>query len=245
MKLQFGITGMVAYPLFPILSPKVFNMRVLAFDTTTSACSVAICVDGKTAGSFHEPMIHGQAEALVPAIEKTMTEAGITYADLDRIAVTVGPGSFTGVRVGLATARGIGVATGQPVIGVLTTEVIAAETHNEPDQSTAVAIDARRAEVYLQCFAPDGSASGAPLCLLPKDAATVLNSQSWILVGDGAARVHPHAKSSVVLGDVTVANAAILAQLAASRPLPESPPGPVYVRPPDAIVPKHGGRLRP
>ena len=220
-------------------------MRVLAFDTTTSACSVAICVDGKTVGSFHDPMIHGQAEALIPAIEQAMAEAGVTYADLDRIAVTVGPGSFTGVRVGLAAARGIGVATGQPVIGLLTTEVIAAEIQGEPGQSIAVAIDARRAEVYLQCFTPDGSASNAPLCLLPEDAAKVLGDQSWVLVGDGAPRVQPYTKPSVILGNLTVANATTLAQLAAARPLPESPPSPVYVRPPDAIAPKHGGRLRP
>lgn len=220
-------------------------MRVLAFDTTTSACSVAVCVDGESAGFFHDPMVHGQAEALIPAIEQTMAEAEITYADLDRIAVTVGPGSFTGVRVGLATARGIGVATGRPVIGALTTEVIAAEAQPDPGQSIAVAIDARRAEVYLQCFAPDGSATGAPLCLLPEDAAKALSDQPWILVGDGGARVQPHTGPDVVLGELTVANAIVLAQLATLRPIPEIPPGPVYVRPPDAVAPKHGGRLRP
>ena len=153
-------------------------MRILAFDTTTSACSVAVCVDDETVGSFHDPMIHGQAEALIPAIEQTMAEAGIAYTDVDRIAVTVGPGSFTGVRVGLATARGIGVATGRPVIGLLTTEVIAAEARNESSQSIAVAIDARRAEVYLQCFAATGSATGAPVCLLPEDAAKSLSDQA-------------------------------------------------------------------
>lgn len=220
-------------------------MRVLAFDTTTSACSVAVCVDDTIAGSFHDPMIHGQAEALIPAIEQTMAEAGITYADLDRIAVTVGPGSFTGVRVGLATARGIGVATGRPVIGLLTTEVIAAETQPKSGQSIAVAIDARRAEVYLQCFASNGSATGDPVCLLPENAAKVLRNQAWVLVGDGAARVQPHTGPDVVLGTHTVANAVVLARLAATRSIPEAPPGPVYVRPPDAIAPKHGGRLRP
>ncbi|MGB1876490.1 MAG: tRNA (adenosine(37)-N6)-threonylcarbamoyltransferase complex dimerization subunit type 1 TsaB [Rhodospirillaceae bacterium] len=220
-------------------------MRVLAFDTTTSACSVAVCKDDETKAQFHDPMVHGQAEALIPAIENTMKEAGVTYADLDRIAVTVGPGSFTGVRVGLATARGIGVATGHPVIGLLTTEVIAAESQIRAGQSTAVAIDARRADVYLQCFDANGIATTGPACFLPEAAADVLGDHPWVLVGDGAVRVQPHADPAVMTGKITVPNAAVLAKLAATRPIPQTPPRPIYVRPPDAIAPKDGGRLRP
>lgn len=220
-------------------------MRILAFDTTTSACSVAIWLDGKTIGSHHNAMVRGQAEALLPAIEQTMADAETSYNDLDRIAVAVGPGSFTGVRVGLATARGIGVATGLPVIGVLTTEIIAAETADISDSRIAVAIDARRAEVYLHCFDSQGNAQTEPECLLPETAAKAISDGIWILAGDGAERVISHCGASVTQGELSTANAAVLARIAATQPIPDSPPSPAYVRPPDAIVPKHGGRLRP
>ncbi len=220
-------------------------MRILAFDTTTSACSVAIWLDGKTIGSYHDAMVHGQAEALIPAIEQTMTDADTSYDDLDRIAVTIGPGSFTGVRVGLATARGIGVATGLPIVGVLTTDVIATEAAEIFKSSVAVAIDARRAEVYLHCFDSQGSAQTKPVCLLPEAAANIVGDGTWVLAGDGAERVMPHCGPSVTQGTPSLANAVVLARIAAARPIPDVPPSPAYVRPPDAIVPKHGGRLRP
>lgn len=220
-------------------------MRVLAFDTTTSACSVAVWLDGDTIGVFHKPMLHGQAEALLPAIEKTMADCNTCYDDLDRIAVTIGPGSFTGVRVGLAAARGMGVATGLPVFGVLTTQVIATEAIGLSKASIAVAIDARRAEVYLHCFDQTGSALDDPQCLLPEMAAEVLGDTAYTLVGDGAARIKPYTSLAVDLGNPDVASAEVLARIAAALPLPEARPEPVYVRPPDAVIPKHGGRLRP
>lgn len=220
-------------------------MRVLAFDTTTAACSVAVWQDGAILASFHQAMIHGQAEALVPAIEQTLTDAGSTYADLDRIAVTIGPGSFTGVRVGLATARGIGAATGCPVIGLTTTDVIATETKRETSLPIAVAIDARRAEVYLHCFNAEGDARDEPTCLLPADAAALLKEQHWTLAGDGAPRVLEHMDETTSHVALSVPSATILAERAALEVLTGLSPRPLYVRPPDAAVPKHGGRLRP
>lgn len=220
-------------------------MRVLAFDTTTSACSVALWRDSETIGAYHDPMVHGQAEALLPAIEKTMADCSTRYDDLDRIAVTIGPGSFTGVRVGLATARGMGVATGLPVIGVLTTQVMATEAADQTDTSIAVAIDARRAEVYMQYFDQTALALSDPQCLLPEAAAKMLAYAPCTLVGDGALRMEPYIGPTVMLAKPNVASAEVLARIAAARPLPDAPPEPAYVRPPDAVVPKHGGRLRP
>lgn len=220
-------------------------MRVLAFDTTTAACSVAVWQDGTARAVFHQAMMHGQAEALVPAIEQTLSEAGTSYADLDRIAVTLGPGSFTGVRVGLATARGLGTATGCPVIGIATTEVIAAEARQITTGPIAVAIDARRAEVYLHRFNEEGVAIDKPVCLLPDVAANQLGKDTWALAGDGAERIMEHAGPSVTHVSPTVPSAAILAELAAAQTPGDRSPRPLYVRPPDAAVPKHGGRLRP
>lgn len=220
-------------------------MRVLAFDTTTAACSVAIWQDGTSRAVFHQALMHGQAEALVPAIEQTLSEARLSYVDLDRIAVTVGPGSFTGVRVGLATARGLGAATGCPVIGIATTEVIAAEARRSNPMPIAVAIDARRAEVYLHRFSEEGLAIDEPVCLLPDLAADLLGADTWALAGDGAGRVMEHTGPSVTQALPSLPSATVLAELAAARPLSDRSPRPLYVRPPDAALPKNGGRLRP
>lgn len=220
-------------------------MRILAFDTTTAACTVAVWQDGKTLAGFHQAMKHGQAEALVPAIEQTLSEAGACYADLDRIAVTIGPGSFTGVRVGLATARGLGAATGCRVIGIATTEVIATEARQNSDLPIAVAIDARRAEVYLHRFDQQGLAIGDPICVLPERAADLLGKDTWAVAGDGADRVIAHTGPAVTHVSPDVPSAAVLAKLAAARSFTNQAPRPLYVRPPDAAVPKHGGRLRP
>src|SRR5262245_22034221 len=102
-------------------------MMILAFDTAVGACSVAVWRDGETLAMSRQPMERGQAEHLVPAIADAMSAAGAGFEHLDRIAVTIGPGSFTGVRVALATARGLALAHKIPVIGVTTGEVLAAE----------------------------------------------------------------------------------------------------------------------
>lgn len=220
-------------------------MRVLAFDTTTAACSVTVWQDGESLATFHETMMHGQAEALLPAIEQTLAKAGTSYEMLDRIAVTVGPGSFTGVRVGLATARGLGAATGCSVIGIGTTEVIAAEAIRSSERPIAVAIDARRAEVYLHRFDADGAPIDEPACLLPKQASALIGEGEWALAGDGAARVSECASGQIACVSPTVPSATVLAELAVLKPLADQAPRPLYVRPPDAAKPKHGGRLRP
>ncbi len=235
-------------------------MRVLAFDTSMSACSVAVWQDNEVLAETSEMMVHGQAERLVPAIEQALKVSAVTYADLDKIAVTVGPGSFTGVRVGLATARGLGAATGLPVIGILTTEVIALEARRGKNQPVAVAIDARRAEVYLHCFTSNGHQVKDPACLLPEDAAAQLEHKNWVIAGDAAESVLSHMKQphdifevkrdifevKRDIFEVKIVNAVTLAAMAAERLAPETGgPRPVYIRPPDAVVPQNGGQLRP
>ena len=226
-------------------------MRVLAFDTTMAACSVAVWRDGTCEGVFHTDLMHGHAEALLPAIEGTLADAGQGYDTVDRIAVTTGPGSFTGVRVGLATARSLGLAIGCPVIGLLTTEVLAEDVrHARPDHPIVAVIDARRAEVYVQRFDASGVALDKPSCVLPDAVEALLAqqpafTQPWCFVGDGIERVTPHFTAKYDTLDVTSPNALVLAALAAQRPIPAHPPQPVYVRPPDAVKPRAGGRLRP
>src|SRR4051812_21289484 len=139
-------------------------MRVLAIDTALEACSAAVLDTGSgDVVSESMPMVRGHAEALMPLIARVMKQADVAFSALDRVAVTTGPGSFTGLRVGIAAARGIGLAATKPVIG-LTTLAAYAAPHIAQDDKTAiaVAIDARHQHVYLQIFGAGGRTLIAP-----------------------------------------------------------------------------------
>src|SRR3981189_1356767 len=134
-------------------------MRVLAIDTALEACSAAV-LDTERGGilaSESIPMLRGHAEALLPLVSRVMNEAGLEFAALDRIAVTVGPGSFTGLRVGVSAARGIAVAAGKPAVGLTTLAAFAAPYIAVDDVTPLVAaIDARNDQVYMQMFGAGG-----------------------------------------------------------------------------------------
>src|SRR6266480_6619206 len=134
-------------------------MLILAIDTALDACAAGVLDTdlGKLIAQESQAMKRGHAEALMPLIARVIKESGIAFALLDRIAVTTGPGSFTGLRVGLSAARGIGLAASKPVVG-LTTLAAYAAPHIAQDDKTAiaVAIDARHQHVYLQIFGPGG-----------------------------------------------------------------------------------------
>lgn len=141
-------------------------MRILAFDTALRACSAAVLIvkgaERKLARAY-EARERGHAEVLMPMIEQVMREAGSAYQDLDRIAVTIGPGTFTGTRIGIATARGLGLALAIPVIGETSLAVMAhgiqARSGSE-DQPLAIAVDARRGQIYFQHFDAGSGTSG-------------------------------------------------------------------------------------
>ncbi|MDB5458773.1 MAG: tsaB, partial [Caulobacteraceae bacterium] len=150
-------------------------MIVLALDTATGACSAAVLKDGAVLAAHSEPMTRGHQERLAPLVRDTMAEAGVGFADLDRVGVTVGPGSFTGLRVGLAFAKGLGLALSRPCIGVGTLEALAA---SEPGPGlTAAVVDAKRGQVYLQLF-EGGAALMAPDVLSVETAAARL-AELW------------------------------------------------------------------
>src|SRR6202041_640423 len=121
-------------------------MKTLAVDTALGACSVAITADGTARAHHWVSMPRGHAEALAPMVEQAMAEAGLAFADLDRLAVTTGPGTFTGQRVGLAFMRGLRVALKKPLIGITTLEAMAFATGAE---RAAAIHDAKRDEAYL------------------------------------------------------------------------------------------------
>ncbi len=139
-------------------------MKILAFDTAAAACSVALWVDGALLARRFEPMERGHAEALVPMIEGVMAEARVPFRALDGLAVTVGPGTFTGLRVGLACARGLALALGRPIAPVGTLEALAEASAPEEraGRSVVAALDARRGAVYWQVFGADLAPSGPP-----------------------------------------------------------------------------------
>src|SRR6266480_2507810 len=133
-------------------------MRVLAIDTALEACSAAVFdTSSGVLASETRGMARGHAEHLMPLIARVMNEGGFEFADLDRIAVTTGPGSFTGLRVGISAARGIALAAGKPAIGLSTLAGLAAPYIAADDSMPVVAaIDAHHDNVYLQVFGPSG-----------------------------------------------------------------------------------------
>ena len=128
-------------------------MNLLTFDVATTSCSVACWSDGIITDEYLECSKKQQAEILIPMILRTMEKAKIKFTSLDCIAVTIGPGSFTGVRIGLATARGLALASKLPLVGVTTLQTLAsAISIQKPNEIIVVTLDARRDQVYIQLF---------------------------------------------------------------------------------------------
>lgn len=224
-------------------------MRVLALETASSACSVALWCDGEVVVRRFEAMVRGHAERLVPMIAEVLVEAGQPADAVDRLAVTVGPGAFTGLRVGLATARGLALATGRPLVGVTTFEAIGHALGPRPGcrRSVLVVVESRRAELFLQLFDAGLTPRGEPRLLSPEACARWLPAGPLLVAGCGAAALGP-----VLVGRPDVAfaegpglpDAAAVAALAATR-TPEAgalPPRPFYLRAPDATLPGEVGR---
>lgn len=164
-------------------------MLILAIDTALDAC--AACVLDTDAGQLiareSQSMKRGHAEALMPLIARVMTEAGIPFARLDRIAVTTGPGSFTGLRVGLSAARGIALAAGKPVVGLTTLTAYAASVVSEDGQHPIIsAIDARHDQVYFQVVSGNGSSLIRPRVGPVEEALAASRFGAPLLVGNAA-----------------------------------------------------------
>jgi tRNA threonylcarbamoyl adenosine modification protein YeaZ len=164
-------------------------MRVLALDTALEACSAAVLDTERGEITAHEslPMARGHAEALIPLIARVMDTALIGFAALDRIAVTTGPGSFTGLRVGISAARGIALATGKPAVGLSTLAAYAAPLIAADDTlPVVVAIDARHDHVYLQVFGPGGRTIVTPRLAPLREALRVSATGAPRIVGTAA-----------------------------------------------------------
>jgi tRNA threonylcarbamoyladenosine biosynthesis protein TsaB len=224
-------------------------LRVLGFDCAGRGCAAAVLADGAVAASRSNPMERGQAEALLPLIASVLAEAATSLDELDLIAVTVGPGGFTGLRIGLAAARGLALATGLPVIGVTNFCAIAAAVPSDQrGDPVVVALDSKRAELFLQVFGADGEELGLGALVALEDAAAFVPAGRLLLAGDGAERLAPVlAGRARCLPGPGLPDPAVVARLglAAWRP-GEHPalPRPLYLRAPDTSLPRRAGRAR-
>lgn len=223
-------------------------MNILAFDTSLGACSVAVGVDAGGAlekvEAIFEPMSTGQAERLMPMIDHAMRTAGIGFAELHRIAVTTGPGTFTGTRIGIAAARALSLATGAAVVGFSTLQLMAEDAvrklgHKHDDKSVVVTVDAHRGQVYAQSFAASTAQPlSEPQLLDIGQAASLARASSIVLAGSGAALVAEAAASQGLAVEAVLPelqpNAAYLLLAAQNATPQDEPPRSLYLRPADA-----------
>lgn len=213
-------------------------MRILAMDTCLGACSAAIWQEGTVIARDWRAMPRGHAEALLPMVEALRAETGLDYASFDRLAVSIGPGSFAGVRVGLAAARGICAARGLPLAGVGTLELLAASV--QETERFAIALDARNNQIYFQAFAKGDALCPPELLGLTQAAERVAQIQGVAhLFGSGAGLLTPLCGAGVQAAQLDLLpDAAILAGLAATRePQAAETVAPLYLRAPDAKLP--------
>jgi tRNA threonylcarbamoyl adenosine modification protein YeaZ len=205
---------------------------LLAFDTSMAACSAVIydATHRRVLACRFARMERGHADALAPMIKEVMDEAGIAFSALERIGVTLGPGTFTGVRTGIAMARGLVLALDCPVVGIDTLTAIAANAQKDK-VPLVIAADARRDEVYFTISGSDTS----PVVLPVHQAVHRLpNGESFIL-GTGAEALIAAAPGRLIrLHDGDLPDARNFAALCAARPPSNTPPEPLYLRPPDA-----------
>ncbi len=216
-------------------------MLILAIDTALDACAAAVLDTdkGQLIAQESQAMQRGHAEALMPLIGRVMQASSLPFAALDRVAVTTGPGSFTGLRVGISAARGIALAAGKPAVGVTTLSAYAAGIVSHNRKAPVVsAIDARHDHVYFQIVAGDGTQLIPPKVASVDDAIAACRPEAPHLVGN-AARIladrWPRDAAAPVAVDAEPApDIAWVAWLGAATEPETAPPRPFYLRAPDA-----------
>lgn len=220
-------------------------MLILAIDTALDACAAAVLDTqaGILVARESEAMKRGHAEALMPLIARVMKSSGIAFADIDRIVSTTGPGSFTGLRVGLSAARGIALAAGKPVVGVTTLTAYAAPVVSENGGHPIIsAIDARHDHVYFQVVSGDGGSLVRPQVAPIAEALDAAQFGAPHLVGNAAQmladRWPANAPAPFRVDGAAAPDIAWVAWLGAAVNPENAPARPYYLRAPDAKPPK-------
>ena len=235
-------------------------MKILAFDTSGDKCSAAVWRDGSVAACLSEQMVRGHTEALMPMVSKVLQQADCNYDGLNWLAVTIGPGSFTGIRTGLAAARGISLARNLPALGIETFAMVLwcidrTLLNGTEHRLRVIALNSRRKDIYLRIFSPLDEPISEPDIVAPEDITTRIGNQPIVLAGSAA-----HNLKSLLLrtgvdvltvpgleapdaGDLAALAANQITERQAGDTLPSL--APLYLHAPYAVQPTSGGRLRP
>jgi len=216
-------------------------MRILAIDTSCGAASAAVYDDVAREALAQEtiPMAQGHAEALAPMVQRVMEKVEGGFPTLDRVAVCVGPGSFTGIRIGLAMGRAIGVALSAPVVGVSSLVAFAGPLLADPRPGVIIAaIDANHGQIYFQLFEPSGRPLFVPRVAKLRDAIRLIGGGTARLCGNAASIIAD--ETAKTGGDFDASQATpfpdivAIARAGLALDPASAPPRPIYVKPPDA-----------
>jgi tRNA threonylcarbamoyl adenosine modification protein YeaZ len=203
-------------------------MILLALDTTLASCSAALWADGQIVASERQLMERGHAEAIAPIVTRVMDKAGLGYGDLTAIAVTTGPGTFTGIRIGLALAKGLALASGVKLIGLTSLQAVAVPLFGQGQDIIVCHAAGASGQFYVQRFRANGEAASDCQLLRPEEITLPDNA---VLVGTGSQTVAEGRR--VAVDDLP--DAATFAAFAAMQPTVTAQDlQPYYVRPPDA-----------
>ncbi len=198
---------------------------ILAFDTSAAHCAAAVVSGGKLLTAAHEDMAKGQAERLFPLLEEVLAASGVGWRDLTALAVGIGPGNFTGVRIAVSAARGLALSLGIPAHGISGFEALAYAL----PRPVLSSIDARQGRIYLQGF---GAQEAAPLQTYLADLPDGLSVAALTVCGFAADQIADHLGATAAAPTLPLAVA--MAHIAASREAPTRRPAPLYLRPVDA-----------
>lgn len=223
------------------------TMHLLAMDCAGPACSVALFRGDEVLAARHETMQRGQSERLVPMIGDVLGDASVAPDGLDRIAVTVGPGAFTGIRIGLASARAMALALDIPATGVTTFDATVraylSARNGTATRPIAVILETKRQDYYAQMFGPEGTPLAAGAAFdgpALRDLLAGHAAGGCDLVGDGAARFWKTDADTAIDAALTPGDgysATDVGRCALARPAGDvAPPRPLYLRPPDVTL---------
>ncbi|GJD68672.1 tRNA N6-adenosine threonylcarbamoyltransferase, mitochondrial [Methylobacterium gnaphalii] len=221
------------------------SVRILAIDTALDACSACVATDESEAllGEESMTLARGHAEALLPLVERVMARVEGGFESLDRVAVTVGPGSYTGLRVGLSAARAIGLAAKIPVVGVTTlSALLAPQLALQTEGLVVAAIDARHGAVYLQAISATAGVAVPPVRLSVEEALERIAGDRITLVGSGAQALAAAAQDrgvAVTVAETGVPQIGWVAQLGLVADPEQALPRPLYLRGADAQPQEH------
>lgn len=235
----------------------------LALETSGDACAAALVADGEVLGVRHVEMSRGHAEVLVPMVQELAGEAGIALTALDLIGVTRGPGSFTGLRTGIAAARGFAIASGAPAVGVSSLQAVARGAARVSLELRPIlcVLDTRRADYFAQTFDQTGAATGEPGVMGAEDLFSLIGSLRPellpVLAGNAVSRLmsaydgdpdtlrRVPGTGSPDPVDVAALAETILGELVFNKEgVAQDTLSPLYLRAPEAKLPANGGRLK-